>query len=155
MKKLAFAITAVAVAFSGLALAEDGGPFASEIKARQGIMRYRAVNIGVLAAMAKGETPYDAAQAKVAANALLASATLDESMLWPAGSDHDANPASSALPAIWASDSDIGAKVDGFTQAATTMASAAGTDLASLQGAMEALGGACGACHKAFRAPSN
>ena len=42
-----------------------------------------------------------------------------------------------------------------FTAAAEAMSAAAGTDLASLQGAMEGLGGACGACHKAFRVPTN
>lgn len=143
------------LAIVGAAQAEEEGPFAKEIEARQGIMVYRAINIGTLAAMAKGEAEYDAAKAKVAADALAASARLDQSMLWPAGSDNAANPESTAAASIWADGSNIGELADGFTKAADAMAAAAGTDLASLQGAMEGLGGACGACHKAHRVPTN
>ena len=139
----------------GAAQAEEEGPFAMEIEARQGLMVYRAINIGTLAAMAKGEVEYDAAKAKVAADALAASARLDQSMLWPAGSDNAANPDSTAAASIWADGSNIGELADGFTTAADAMAAAAGTDLASLQGAMEGLGGSCGACHKAHRVPTN
>jgi cytochrome c556 len=154
MKKI-FAGTAIALlSMATIALAQDA-PFAREIKARQGIMNYRAINIGTLAAMAKGEAEYDAAKATTAANALLASANLDASMLWPPGSDNAANPASTASAAIWADGSDIGAKAGAFQAAAEAMAAAAGTDLASLQGAMDALGGSCGGCHKAFRVPTN
>lgn len=143
------------LALVGAAQADEEGPFAHEIEARQGIMIYRAINIGTLAAMAKGEAEYDAAKAKVAADALAASARLDQSMLWPAGSDNAANPASTAAASIWADGSNIGELADGFTKAADAMAAAAGTDLASLQGAMEGLGASCGACHKAHRVPTN
>lgn len=151
MKKILAGAALILSVATGFALAEDA-PFASEIKARQGLMNINALNIGILAGMAKGETPYDAAQAKAAADAIVAVYNLDLPMLWPAGSDNTANPASNALPAIWADGSDIGAKVEAWGQAATAMQAAAGTDLASLQGAMEGLGGSCGACHKAFRA---
>lgn len=154
MNKWVVAATVAALSF-GMAANADDAPFGKEIKARQGIMDYRAINIGTLAGMAKGEVPYDAAAAKVAADALLASANLDISMLWPAGSGNSGNPASTAADAIWADGSDIGAKAQAFTDAATAMAAAAGTDLASLQAGMDALGGACGACHKAYRVPSN
>lgn len=155
MKFLSAVAALAAVCVSTTALAEDEGPFAMQIEARQGIMVYRAINIGTLAGMAKGETPYDAAAAKVAADALLASAKLDTSMLWPAGSDNSANPESTAAAAMWAEGSDIGAKAGAFSAAAEAMAAAAGTDLAALQAAMGPLGGACGDCHKAFRVPSN
>ncbi len=150
MRSLTLAATLLALAVPALA---ENAPFAQQIKARQGLMQINALNIGVLAGMAKGEVPYDAAQAQAAADAIVGVYNLDLPMLWPAGSDNTANPATHALPAIWAEGSDIMAKVDAWGTAAKAMQGAAGKDLASLQGAMEGLGGACGGCHKAFRAP--
>lgn len=154
MKKLLTGVSAAIIALSGSAFAEDA-PFAKEIKARQGLMNINALSIGVLAGMAKGEVPYDAAAAKSAADAIMGVYNLDLPMFWPQGSDNTANPATNALPAIWAEGSDIGDKVEAWETAALAMQAAAGTDLASLQGAMDALGVSCGACHKAFRAAAN
>ena len=154
LKKLALGLSAIAFAIAGAAIAEDA-PFGQQIKARQGLMQINALSIGTLASMAKGETPYDAAAAQSAADAIVGVVNLDLPMLWPAGSDNTANPATNALPAIWAEGSDIGAKVEAWSTAATAMQAAAGKDLASLQGAMDALGGSCGGCHKAFRAAAN
>lgn len=151
MKKRLLGVTLAAIALSGVAFAQDA-PFSMEIKARQGLMNINALNIGVLGGMAKGEVPYDAEKAKAAADAIVGVYNLDLPMLWPAGSDNTANPATNALPAAWAEGSDIGAKVEAWGKAALAMQAAAGTNLASLQGGMEALGGACGGCHKAFRA---
>jgi cytochrome c556 len=114
-------------------------------------MFYRALNIGVLGGMAKGEVPYDAAAAQAAADNLAAQHALDVSMLWPPGSDNSVNPASLALAAMWAEGSDIMAKDTAYGDAVTAMQAAAGKDLASLQAAIGPLGGACGDCHKAFR----
>ena len=154
MKRLIAGAAAVVALAAGVALAQDA-PFGMEIKARQGLMAYRAVNIGVLAGMAKGEMEYDAAKAKAAADALVYSGTVDQSMLWPPGSGNSGNPASTAAESIWADGSNIGELSGNYAAAADAMAAAAGTDLASLQGAMEALGGSCGACHKAHRVPAN
>lgn len=156
MKRMLAGIAFAAVAATGItqAFAQDA-PFAMEIKARQGLMAFRAVNIGILGAMAKGEMEYDATKAKAAADALVASNGLDQSMLWPPGSDNAANPASTAAASIWADGSNIGELSESFSKAAEAMAAAAGTDLVGLQGAMEALGGACGACHKAHRVPTS
>lgn len=155
MKKWIGGLALATLSLGFAAQAQDAGPFDMEIKARQGFMAYRAVNIGTLAGMAKGEVEYDAAKAKTAADALLASASFDMSMLWPAGSDNSANPKSTATAAIWADGSTIGDESAKFKAAAEAMAGAAGTDLAALQGAMDGLGRACGSCHKAFRVPSN
>ena len=97
----AAAVTLALAGGTSIAAAEDG-PFGMQIAARQGIMAYRALQLGTLGAMAKGEVDYDAEAAQKAADNLMASVTLDASMLWPQGSDHEANPASEALPAIWA-----------------------------------------------------
>ena len=66
MKKWIAGLTLAALSLGFAAQAEEEGPFAMEIEARQGLMVYRAINIGTLAAMAKGEAEYDAAKAKVA-----------------------------------------------------------------------------------------
>lgn len=152
MPRLLIAAAAATMAFSGLATAQDA-PFKMEIAARQGIMAYRAIQIGTLGGMAKGEIPYDAAAAQKAADNLLAAVSIDASMLWPKGSDHDANPASTALAALWADGSTIGDKAKAMTDAATAMQAAAGGGLDGLKAAMGPLGGACGDCHKAFRVP--
>lgn len=135
--------------------AADAPPFQSEIKARQGLMELNALNIAVLGKMAKGDAPYDAAQAKAAADALAGVYALDLPMLWPAGSDNGAVKDTNALPAIWAEGSDIGTKVEDWGKAVTAMQAAAPGGLDSLKAAMGPLGGACSSCHKAFRASTN
>lgn len=152
MTKALTAISAALMLVSGVALAQDDeGPFAMQIEARQGIMNYQQLNVGTLGAMAKGDVPYDAAVAKQAADNLVAITGLDQSMLWPVGSDNAAHKDTAALPAIWAEGSDIGTKAGALKDATLAMQAAAGTDLAALQGAMEGLGAACTACHKSFR----
>lgn len=136
--------------FAGAAMAE--GPFDGAIKARQSLMRLNGFTIGQMAAMAKGEVPYDAAAAQALADNMVALTSLSTAAMWPAGSDNSANEGTKALPAAWASDADMGAKYMAWVDAAKAMQTAAGKDLASMQAAMDALGGACGGCHKAYRA---
>lgn len=150
MFRLLATTAAISVALTGLAAAQDA-PFGMQVTARQGIMAYRALQLGTLGAMAKGEVEYDAAAAQKAADNLLGAVTIDGSMLWPKGSDHEANPASEALPAMWAEGSDIGDKGKAMVEAATALQAAAGTGLDPLKAAMGQVGQACGACHKSFR----
>lgn len=124
-------------------------------KARQAQMQLYAFNLGLLGGMAKGEVPYDAAAATAAAGNLASLAQLDQSRIWLEGSDEMGVDGSKALPAIWENIPDVMSKATDLVTAATAMQAAAGTDLASLQASMGALGGACGACHKAYRVPSN
>lgn len=154
MKALFLGLTVAALAGTGAATAQDA-PFSKEIKARQGIMEYRALQLGVLGGMAKGEIDYNAEAAQKAADNLVAGATIDESMLWPEGSDNSANPASTALPAIWAEGSNVGDRHKALVDAAVVMQAAAGTGLDGLKAAMGPVGEACGGCHKAFRVPAN
>jgi len=126
---------------------------APAVKARQAQMQLYGFNLGTLGAMAQENMPYDAAVASVAAKNLAALTQLDGSLLWPAGSDIDSIEGTRALPEIWTNFSDVVAKAQAVQGAAEAMADAAGTDLASLQAAMGPLGAACGACHKAYRAP--
>ncbi len=154
MKKFLAGLTVAAIALAGAATAQDA-PFAREIKARQGIMVYRSIQLGVLGGMAKGEIEYDAEAAQKAADNLAAAVTIDASMLWPMGSDNSANPASTALAKMWEDGAGIGDKARAMNEAATAMQAAAGTGLDGLKTAMGPLGEACSGCHKAFRVPTN
>lgn len=144
------AAAALAVATAGVAVAES--PFDGAVAARKAVMQLRGFSIGTLAGMAKGDVPYDAAVAQAAADNMLALANINMMSMWPPGSDNGAITGTNALPAIWAEGSSIGEEAGALVEAAKAMQAAAGVDLASLQGAMEALGGSCGGCHKEYKA---
>lgn len=127
------------------------GEFAGQIGARQGQMKLYALNLGQLGGMAKGMIPYDATMASAAASNLAALSSLNAAAMWPAGSDSVSTGSSRALPGLWENMADVGTKGMAMAAAADAMVTAAGTDLAALQAAMGPLGGACGACHKAYR----
>ena len=102
--------------------------------------------------MARGRMDYDADAASKAANNLALLVQLDQSRMWPQGSDNASYDGTRALPAIWENFPDVGAKGMALFEAAMALNEAAGTDLASLQSAMGPVGAACGACHKSYRA---
>lgn len=128
---------------------------AAAITARQSQMRLYGFHLGQLGAMAKGKTPYDAGAATAAANFLSGLSNLGSNAMWPQGSDSDSVDTTRALPALWKEGSDVGVKSKALSDATAAMAEAAAFDLASLQGAMGAVGEACKACHKAFRKPKD
>jgi cytochrome c556 len=146
-------ILALGVGTTALVADSHDAALKGAVKARQAQMSLYAHNLGALGAMAKGAVDYDSAAAQAAADNLAALATMSQAGFWLPGSDSESIEGSRALPALWGADSkgrEIGMQ---FVEATMTMKAAAGTDLASLQGAMGAVGGSCGACHKAYRAP--
>ena len=147
--KLVTAVCVVSTLGIGVAYAQDVD---KAVKARKSVMQLYAHYLGKLGGMAKGNVEYNSEAASAAANSLAMLAKLDQSAMWPQGSDTDAlGEATAALPAIWTTFPAITEKGAAFGAAADKMAAAAGTDLASLQAVMGELGGACGACHKDFR----
>lgn len=76
--------------------------------------------------------------------------------LFPAGSDqpHGKDPGHTmAKPEIWQNPEDFAAKVKNFqAEAAMFKTAVAGGDMGVIKAEFEKLGGACGSCHKAFRA---
>lgn len=153
IKKSMLLVAGVTVAITmGAAVAHESSSPA--VNARQHVMQLYAFNLGALGAMAKGDVEYDAAAASVAASNLAMLSSMDQSAMWPAGSDNSMESTSRALPDIWQNFPDVGAKSMAMVQAAAAMQEAAGQDLASLRAAMGPLGGACSACHKAYRAPA-
>jgi cytochrome c556 len=161
MNKTTAALSALVLAgaLAGTAFAQsDIDPnIARAIKARQSQMTLYAFNLGVLGGMAKGEMEYDADAASKAASNLAALSSLDQSRLWPQGSDNFevGTEVTEALPKIWDADSDIGAKGKALADAAAAMNGVAGNGLDALRGAMGPLGKACGDCHKAYRQPDS
>ena len=160
MKRRAWIAGAAALAmalavFTGSGVASAQEDHSGAVKARQAYMQLNGFYMGQLAAVAKGQVPYDAAQATGIANSLLALSTMDVGAMWPPGSGNDNSALAGktrALPEIWTTFPAIVERADAMTKALETMVEAAGTDLASLQGAFGAVGAGCGGCHRSFRA---
>ena len=158
MKRLTAIVLGLGLATgaTGLAQAQDNTKMVEDaIKARKAQMQLYAFNLGLLGDMAKGAVAYDASAAAAASNNLAMLASLDQSRLWPQGSDNMSVDNTRTLPDLWDNIDDAIAKGRATAEAASAMAAVAGTGLEALQGQMGALGGSCGACHKAYRAPAN
>lgn len=151
-RRILSTILAITVAGAAFAGSHADPAIQGAIKARQGQMQLYQLNIGVLVSMAKGDAEYNAEAAQAAANNLNALANLDAMNMWPQGSDMDSVEGTRAKADIWTTFPAVVEKSQAMAAAAAGMADAAGTDLASLQGAMGPLGAACNACHKDFRA---
>ncbi|WP_299155107.1 cytochrome c [uncultured Tateyamaria sp.] len=129
--------------------------FAAGIKARQAHMQLYSFNLGVLGGMAKGDVEYNAEAAGLAASNIVHLASIHQPQAWAPGSDNSANEGTRALPALWQNFPDVGQKSAELFAAAEAMKAVAGDGQAAIGGAMGRLGGACSACHKAYRAPEN
>ncbi len=152
-RTLTIAATALGLTLTSAAAFADGH-IDKAIGARQAQMKLYSFNLGPLGGMAKGEIEYDAAVASAAANNLVTLTQIDQSAMWPMGSDNSYE-GSKALPAMWENFPDVMEKGKALSEAAIAMQAVAGTDLASLRGAMGDLGGACGACHELYREPKD
>jgi len=100
----------------------------------------------VLGDMAKGVSAFDAAAAQKAAAGVALHASEAPAMFHGQESD----PKSEALPAIWDNFADFTAKAEQLEIAAKAAAQGL-ADPADLGPAMQAMGGACAACHKVYR----
>ena len=147
-RPLALAL-ALTVGGAAAATAQD---FSMQIDARQGQFKIMALNLGVLGGMARGEIDYDAEAAQRAADTIVAISSVDQSLLWPEGSDNFALDTTRAEPSIWEDNADFLAKWTQMGEAAVAMQQAA-ADPDALGGALRQLGGSCGACHDAHRGP--
>ncbi|WP_340107858.1 cytochrome c [Pikeienuella sp. HZG-20] len=144
---------AIFIGGAGLVAAQD---LERAVQARQSLMTLYGHYLGQLGAMAKGETPYDAAKAEAAATSLAGLATLDESAMWPEGSDNGAlGDKTRALPVIWTTYPAITEKMQAAADATAALAKVAGTDLDSLRAGIGPVGKSCGDCHETYRAPKD
>ena len=152
-KLVVASVVTLGIAGSVFAASHASEEAQAAVKARQSHMQLYAFNLGKLGAMAKGAVDYDADAASAAAANLAALSNMNQAAYWVAGSDSDTVEGSRTLPGMWDNIPDAIAKSQALASAAAAMEEAAGTDLAALQGAMGAVGGSCGACHKAYRKP--
>ncbi len=121
--------------------------------ARIGFYRLLGFEMHDLAAMAKGETPYDAAAAAAHAKDLETLTHYGMADLFaPGTSNADLPGKTRALPAIWADMASVQEKGKAFVVAVQELNAAAGNGLDALRPAVGKLGGACKSCHDDFRA---
>jgi len=155
MKKSVGFLSAAVIFTSGLSLAfAADGPFTKEIKARQGLMQVAGFHVGVLAAMAKGERDYDAKVAASAAKNVHMAAMMDDSLLWPQGSDlgnKDLTIKTSAKSEALTTYPNVSEKHEAWLKASAELAQVAGNGLDALKPALGAVGKSCKGCHDDFR----
>lgn len=145
------AVVAIATTIiSGPLAAQD---FANQIAARQGQMDILALNLGILGGMARGNIDYDAGAAEAAATNIAAMASLDQSAMWPEGSDSMTFEESRAEPLIWDDMDAFLAKWSALGERAPALIEAAATGMDAIGPALGEFGGACKACHDDFRSP--
>lgn len=153
MFRLTPTAAALCAGLSAASLAQaQQDPAEAAIGARQAHMTLFAHNLGLLGNMARGNTEYDAESAGTAADNLHALAQIDQQGYWPEGTSNEDFPEETrALPAIWEDMEEFRSHQEQLVEAAAGMQEAAGGGIESLQGQMQALGGACGSCHEDFR----
>ncbi len=148
--KLVVAAAAVAVLAVGAASVATSSPEGTAaIKARQEAMEAIGSAMGPLAAIAKGEAPFDAAAVKKNAGTI-AENLKKSGALFPEGSDKG-DGETWAKEEIWTNFADFELKM----QTARTQAEALGavTDEAAYRPALGKLGTSCKSCHQDYRRP--
>lgn len=147
------------VGVSASAVAGNDFPFKKQIKARQSFMQVYAYNLGLLGDMAKGKSPYDSKIAQAAANNLKAANNMQNSTMWPKGSDANSDGLNKKLtrakPDIWTNYPKVKEKGKALKEALTRMAAVAGNGLGAVKENMGAVGKGCKGCHKSFRIPKD
>ena len=128
----------------GIALAQSKAAD-PDVNARQTLMQGIGGAVGAIGGMIKGDVPFDAAAAEAAKATLVANA----GMIAAKFTTNAADPASHAKPEVWTNWADFTAKADGLAAAATALDA---TSLDGLKAGMGAIGGACKACHSAYKA---
>lgn len=143
----------IAVVFSTIALLASAAAVAQEdpIKARQDFMKENGRLLGALGPMAKGEQPFDAAQAMAMLQAFNEHAQmLDVEAAFPEGS-HEGD--TRALPAIWENFDEFKEHAEEFKADAAAAAASEPQDVQALQAAMGMIGENCSSCHEEYRRP--
>ncbi len=126
-------------------LAYAGAATDPDAKARQDLMDANGGAMKVLGGMAKGDVAFDAAAAAAAKATLVANAGNIPVVF----KNQSTDPASKAKPEIWTAWDDFAAKAGDFGKASAALDT---TSLDTLKAGLGAVGGACGACHTAYKA---
>lgn len=156
MKKQARRTLAAVVAGAALAIgagfvqAQTVAPAKAEdaIKYRQSSFFVMSQHFGALAAMVRGDRPYDAAAAGAHATLVDTMAHLPWTAFTP-GTDKGGN--TRAKPEIWSDSAKFQAASKRLTDETAKLVSASKTDLGALRTQFGAVGAACKNCHEGFR----
>jgi cytochrome c556 len=151
-KRAVLAVSASVMLALGVAPWAISGPTGTEaIKARQETMEGVGDAMGGLAAIAKGEAPFDAAV--VARNAgTIAEHLQKAAALFPEGSD-TGDVETWAKAEIWSDREMFDETLDAAQKAATALQSV--TEEAAYRPALGKLGQQCKACHEMYRRPKH
>ena len=137
------ALISAPIAFSHLV---DEEPMQSY---RQSYFTLLAMNFGPIAAMVKGDMPWDEAKLKSFGHDFAAIASADVARAFPPGTDKGTTR---AKPGIWENMDDFGAKYADLQEAAKVLKTAtASGDKEAVAMAVRQTGGACKACHDEYK----
>ncbi|TQV71395.1 cytochrome c [Aliikangiella marina] len=153
-KTMASLAVAATVLVSGGLQAEEKYPFKNEIEARKHFMQVTRFNLSVLGAMVKGNREYNAELAAAAANNMHALAKMDNSLMWPKGSDNAVDGLKAhtdALPDAWSDFDGYMEKHKAWLDATKNLAASAGKSKDDLRKTLGAVGKSCKGCHDDFK----
>ncbi|NWJ25162.1 cytochrome c [Rhizobium sp. RM] len=119
---------------------------AGEVEKREGMMKQIGGAMGSLAAISKGQKPFDAEAVKTAVTTISTNAKAFPDQ-FPAGSE----AGSAAAPAIWENFEDFKAKSAKLGEDADAILASLPVDQAGVATAMQKLGADCGTCHQTYR----
>lgn len=142
MKLLAYAAAALSLTVASAV--------ADPITDRKDMMKERGGQMRVLAPIAQGQQPFDAAAVMAALQTLAANAErgADLDTYWPQGSD---TGDTRSRAAIWEDRAGYQAASDKFKADMDAAVAANPQDLASFQAVFGPVGGSCGTCHEVYR----
>jgi len=141
MRLLAFAASAAVLVVTAAS--------ADPIEDRKNIMKERGAQMRVLAPIAQGQQPFDAAAVMTALEALNANAmATDVEALWPAGSD---TGDTKSAPKIWEDMAGFQAAMEKYKADVAAAVAANPQDLPAFQAVFGPVASNCGSCHQAFR----
>jgi cytochrome c556 len=146
MIRTVLAMAAVAIGVSAV-VAQTADP----ISARKALMKSNGQNLGALNRMVRGEDPFDAAKVAAAFTTWGENAPKIAGLFPP--TSNVGGEATRALPKIWDNKADFEAKAAALAKAVADNKDKAKT-LDELKVAFPNVGGACNACHDAYRRPA-
>ncbi|WP_286237876.1 c-type cytochrome [Neptuniibacter halophilus] len=126
-------------------------PFEDQIEARQSYFQVLKHNMGLLGSMVKGKRDYDPAIADAAAKDIYLLSQLNNTLMWPAGSDLE-QAETKAKPEIWQNGADVQEKFKALNTAAEQLAANAGQGADALKKSFGPVGKSCKSCHDDYRA---
>lgn len=147
-KILTAALAAFAIGTAPLAMSHLNDKEAMQ-SYRQSYFTLLAMNFGPIAAMLKGEMPWDEARLLGFAEDFAAVASVDVARAFGPGTDKGTTR---AKPAIWENTDDFLEKYEALQAASVGLVAAAKTgDKKAIGGAVRETGGACKACHDEYK----